>query len=164
MPRNIVDITVHSNVKGSSRRLKATQRITVGDSVLWSIVGLNSAGEPTDGIIHLDKKASIDVALNVLRALAPKLLLDPPKQTFSQTPVGTFLKNRTTGRVAQVVEWDDRFKGYRRDDDTVAAEDSQGRILVPYQDELDPKYGWDVVQAKVTVKKVFEIVESETTE
>lgn len=148
----------NSSAPNSERYITAAQtNLNLGTAdtpVIWEISGKNSDGcEPRNAVINLSKKDTIKLAVDLLRELAPDLLVKSSK--FSETPVGTYLRNTGTGEVVKVTEWDERFSKWTPSDDTVAALRANGDLIVPFQDSNPTQYQWEVVEAyPVTVFKV----------
>lgn len=158
MTRNIgkrVDIEVSSCFEGSSRRLLARQDNT---AVNLFIVGKNSDGQSAGGnaVIQIDRLTAIDFAVKLLESLQPSRLA---KAKFSDTPVGTYLRNKGTGKIVRVVEWDGSYTvNYGEQTDfIVAAVDVDGVRTVPWQDPHKNRADWEIVEVEEKTVKTWAV-------
>lgn len=155
--RNPLDITARSFVPGSKRELVVRDgNFSASQYVKWKITGENATGEQESTLVNLSHESSIDVARHILEALAPALLREVKKPKFSDTPVGTFLRNKGTGEIVKVVKWDESYGEWAKREDQLAAVRADGSQLVPFQEE-GHKYSWEVVEATETA--VFKVAE-----
>lgn len=167
---NHVNISLPSENVGSERSLRVKTCRLDGNllqeprGVLFEVMGSNSTGvKSRHAIVVVSSDNSVKLAVQMLEAFAPHLLAEqseePASPTFAETPIGTFLRNSATGEVVKVVEWDDRFLAWMPSEQSVAAERSDGSVMVPYQD-LNPLPGWAVWEVvKAEPKKIFEVIE-----
>lgn len=163
MTRNIgkrVDIEVSSCSEGSSRRLVARQDNTAIDEVNLFIVGkyrgfgAQSAGG--NAVIQIDRLTAIDFAVKLLESLQPSRLA---KAKFSDTPVGTYLRNKIAGEIVRVVEWDSSYSASygEQTDSVVAAVKVGGDQIVPWQNPHKDRADWEVVEVEEKTVKTWTV-------
>jgi hypothetical protein len=146
MPNNLK--IIKKSVAADSKRILYVSRMSdrPQTSTMFQISGKTAGQEDVRAGVAISAADSVDIAIQILRNLRPDVLRPEfvePK--FSETPVGTYLRNSKTGTIVKVVERDERFDGFPVDDTMVAAEKIDGSISVPVQDSGFTDIKWEVV-------------------
>ena len=109
--------------------------------------------------IDLAGTSAIDLAKRILRALEPEALVPLP---FSETPVGTYLRNITTGVVVKVRGYDkDFYRDYRYYEDSkereqyVYAVREDDRPFVAWQNPHEPR--WEPVEVETSTQEIWTV-------